>query len=196
MVSSLNGRNMKAEYISRKGTWREVADCANVTIHRSEGIKEPSSQWKRKMLLCEHSPIRELFFDFKWTELKYWISVHFVRHKIGIEHFVRTQRTDRTGIERDYLTQDSLVEHRICVNAQALINISRKRLCNSASRETREAWIAILEIIKNIEPELYSVCVPDCIYRGFCYEYRSCGYNKTEDYKTRLRKYREGISSG
>jgi hypothetical protein len=142
------------------------------------------------MLLCEHSPIRELTFDFKWRELKYWVSVHFIRHKIGIEHYVRSQRTDRTGIDRNELSQDSLVEHRISVNAQAMINISRKRLCTNASKETREAWTAILETIKESEPELYSVCVPDCIYRGWCYEYKSCGYYQTKEYQERLEKYR------
>lgn len=185
---------MKAEFISRKGSWREVADCANVTIHKGEGINEPSSKWKRRMLLCEHSPIRELFFDFKWTELKYWVSVHLVRHKIGIEHFVRSQRTDRTGVARDELPQDSPVEHRICVNAQAMINISRKRLCNNASPETKTAWQAVLETIKDKEPELYSVCVPDCIYRGYCYEFKSCGYYKTEEFKKCLTEYRENIN--
>lgn len=185
---------MKAEYKDRKGTWREVADYANVTIHKDEGLNEPSSKWKRKMLLCEHSPIRGLFFDFKWTDLKYWVSVHFVRHKIGIEHYVRSQRTDRTGVDRDSLAQDSIVEHRICANAQAMINISRKRLCNNASKETKEAWMAILETIKEKEPEIYSVCVPDCIYRGWCYEYKSCGYYKTEDFKKRLEEYRKDIN--
>jgi hypothetical protein len=185
---------MKAEYITTKGSWREVADCANLTINKGEGTNEPSSKWKKRMLLCEHSPIRELFFDFKWTELKYWVSVHFVRHKIGIEHYVRSQRADRTGINRDELSQDSLVEHRICVNLHSIINISRKRLCNNASKETKEAWSAILETIKDKEPELYSICVPDCIYRGFCYEFKCCGYSKTDEYNNQLKEYRENIN--
>lgn len=186
---------MKAELISKKGTWREVADCANVTINKSEGVNEPSPKWKRRMLLCEHSPIRELFFDFKWTELKYWVSVHLVRHKIGIEHFVRTQRSDRSGVERDSLRQDSPVEHRISVNAQAMINISRKRLCMGASPETREAWKAVLETIKEKESEIYQACVPDCIYRGWCYEYKTCGYSKSAEFQEKLAKYREDINS-
>ena len=186
---------MKADLVSKKGTWREVADCANVTINKGEGNNEPSSKWKKRMLLCEHSPIRILFFDFKWTELKYWVSVHLVRHKIGIEHFVRTQRSDRSGVDRDGLRQDSPVEHRISVNAQAMISISRKRLCMNASPETREAWTAVVEKLKESENELYNVCVPDCIYRGWCYEYKSCGYFNTEAFQKRLAGYREGINS-
>ena len=186
---------MQARLVSRKGTWREVADCANVTVHRGQGTREPPSAWKRRMLLCEHSPIRELVFDFQWIGLKYWVSVHFVRHKVGIEHFVRTQREDRTGIERDGLPQGSPVEHRISVNAQAMIQISRRRLCRGASPETREAWAAVLECIRTSEPELFSVCVPDCIYRGRCYEMKSCGYAGTEAYARCLAEYRDGAGA-
>lgn len=182
-------------FLGTHGTWREVADSANTTINKEAGTKEPSSQWKLRMLLCEHSPIRQLFLKCKWYNLKYWVSVHFVRHKIGIEHWVRTQRTDRTNINRDQLPQGNLVEHEFEANMQAFINISRKRLCNQASKETREAWQAVLDSIKDIHPELHKVCVPDCIYRGWCYEFKSCGYHKTPDFTEKLKEYRNGINS-
>lgn len=185
---------MKAKYLGTKGTWREVADSANTTINKEVGTKEPSSLWRRRMLLCEHSPIRQLFIKCKWYELKYWVSVHFVRHKFGIEHWVRTQREDRTGIDRDDLPQGNLVEHEFLADAQAMINISRKRLCRQASKETREAWQAILDEIKDEQPELFEVCVPDCIYRGWCFEYKSCGYHKTPEYQNKLNAYRNGIN--
>lgn len=185
---------MRVEFLGIKGTWRDVADSANTTINREPGQNEPSSSWKRKMLLCEHSPIRQFFIKIKWFDLKYWVSVHIVRHKIGIEHWVRTQRTDLTGLKRDDLAQDSEVEHEILANAQAVINISRKRLCNKASKETREAWGEVLASIKEHEPELFDVCVPECIYRGWCYEYKSCGYHRTEEFKQRLENYRNGIN--
>jgi hypothetical protein len=186
---------MKCKLIKIKGTWRQVADSANTTIHREEGIKEPSSQWKRRMLLAEHSPVRQITVKAKWYDLKYWVSVHLVRHKIGVEHWVRTQRTDRTGTNRDNLPQGNLVEHEIEANAQAIINISRKRLCNQASKETREAWQAFLDSFKDKEPELYSVCVKECIYRGFCPEYNSCSYHKTKAFEEELAKYRENINT-
>lgn len=185
---------MKVKFLGIRGSWRDVADSARTTINKEAGEKEPSSSWKRRMLLCEHSPIRQLFIKCKWYELKSWVSVHFVRHKFGIEHWVRTQREDRTGVNRDELPQGSLVEHEFTATAQAMINISRKRLCSQASKETREAWQEVLNSIKDTEPELYRVCVPDCIYRGWCYEYKSCGYHKTEKYKEQLSRYREGIN--
>jgi hypothetical protein len=185
---------MRVKLLGIKGTWREVADSANTTIHLEAGEKEPSPKWKRRMLLCEHSPIRQHIIKCKWYDIKSWVSVHFVRHKVGIEHWVRTQRTDRTKIDRDELPQDNLIEHEFEANMQACINISRKRLCRLASQETREAWQLVLEQIKESEPELYNVCVPDCIYRGWCYEFKSCGFHKTEAYQEKLSEYRSGIN--
>lgn len=185
---------MRVEFLGVKGKWQEVAAAAYTTINKDAGDKEPTSLWKRRMLLCEHSPIRHLQIMCKWHELMYWVSVHFVRHKIGIEHWVRTQREDRTGIERETLSQGNLVEHEILANAQAFINISRKRLCHQASKETREAWSEALNAIKDEQPEIFAVCVPDCIYRGWCYEYKSCGYHLTDKYRRALADYRREIN--
>ena len=118
-------------------------------------------------------------------------SVHMVRHKIGIEHWVSTQRSDRTGINRDDLLQGALVNHACEADAQALINISRKRLCSCASPETRKAWQLVKEEVAKTEPELASCMVKECIYRGFCPEMFSCGYDKTKDFQDKLKVYRQ-----
>ena len=185
---------MKANLLSIKGTWREVADAARTTIGLEAGTGEPSSSWKRRMILAEHSPIRKLHINWKWTDLLWWVQTHFTRHHVGVEWFVSTSRTDRTGIDRSTIGQDAPVNVEGVANPQAIIYISRKRLCNQASKETREAWKAFLETFKESEPELYGACVPDCIYRGWCYEYKSCGYHLTENYKERLVEYRAGIN--
>lgn len=185
---------MKCEFIKSKGTWRDVANSARTTINMEKGENEPTSHWKRKMLLSEHSPIRQITIKAKWYDMKYWVSVHFTRHWLGITHWVRTQRSDRSNMDRDRLEQAALIEHEFEANAQAIINISRRRLCNQASRETREAWIAFLNEIKEDQPELVDACVPDCVYRGHCYEYKSCNYHKSEAYKVWLEKYRKGIN--
>lgn len=163
------------------------------TIGKTTG-KYPDKNWKRRLIISEHSPIRRIKFYWRWKDLKSWVSVHFVRHHIGIDHWVSTQRTDRTGINRDEKPQGAFVNHGCEANAQAIINISRKRLCNCASIETRKAWIAVKEEIKKVEPELASCMVKECIYRGFCPEMFSCGYYKTEEYKKELAKYRKGIN--
>lgn len=181
---------MKAELLKDLADWEDVLDSARTTIGKESLGKKPSSKFKKQILLAEHSPIRSLLFRFKWRDLLSWVSVHFVRHKIGIEHYVRSQRTDRTGIDRNELKQSELIEHEIFLNAQAMINISRKRLCTKASKETREAWKAVLYRIKDKQPELYSVCVPECIYRGFCPEFKGCKFIESDEAKDQLNEYR------
>lgn len=155
--------------------WQEIKDATMTTIGLKTG-KYPTSDWKLKLLISEHSPIRRLRIKWKWEALKSWVSVHFVRHKFGIEHQVSTKRTDRTGVNRDELRQDELVVHEFDANAQAIINISRRRLCYQASKETREAWINFLNELKDIESELHTVCVPECVYRCGCPEVFKCNF--------------------
>lgn len=186
--------------------WDSVKEAARTTINKDGSGKEPSDEWKKKILIAEHSPIRLFTVGWKWKDLKSWVSVHFVRHHEGINHFVSTQRTDRTGVNRDDLPQSSLVTHQCNANAQALINISRKRLCNQASKETREAWRELIDSVKEYEPILTSVCVPECVYRGGCTErFNPCGFwekisadwtkEQISDVEERYRLYNEWLDS-
>lgn len=184
---------MEVKIREYQDNWQNIKNATMTTIDKDSGVY-PTSEWKRRLLMSEHSPIRKLKLGWKWYSLPYWVSTHFVRHWLGIVHFVRTQRTDRTNVDRNDLPQGALVEHEVEANAQAMINISRKRLCMCASPETTQAWKKVLKEVEKIEPELASVCVPDCIYRGHCYEMFSCGYHKTEAFKKRLSEYRKGIN--
>lgn len=184
---------MRVQIRDYTDNWKNIKNATMTTINKDEGVY-PHSEWKRKLLLSEHSPIRKLTIGWKWYDLKSWVSVHLVRHKFGIDHFVRTQRTDRTNVNRDELQQGSLVEHEVDANAQSIINISRKRLCMCASKETRDAWKEALDKIKTVEPELVKCCVKECVYRGHCYEMFSCGYHKTDVFKRELDEYRQDIN--
>lgn len=179
-----------------KPDWNRVLNAARRTVGKKPIKKEPSQSFKKKILLAEHSPIRLLEYDFTWEDIKQWITVHIARHHQGCEKFIHSQRTDRNeklkGLNRDDLPQGLLNDMDMTCNAQSFINISRKRLCNCASKETREAWTAVIEYLKEIDPELAAVCVPECIYRGFCPEFdRCCGYCNTEAFKKRLEEYRK-----
>lgn len=182
---------MKIKFLKTIGNWRNVADAARTTIRKDEGDKEPSSRWKKNILLAEHSPIRKLMFNWKWEDLPSWVSVHFVRHKFGIEHFVSTQRSDRTGTDRNSARQDAPVVHECFANAQSIMFISRRRLCSQASKETREAWKLVVNEIAKTEPELAECCVPECVYRGFCPEFKSCGFCGSNAWKKQVEEYRK-----
>ena len=199
---------------SPKADWIRVVNAARRTWGKKPINHEPSDSFKKKVLLAEHSPIRLLEYDFTIEDVRQWVTVHLVRHHEGCEKFVHSQRQDinadienitkkvievlaDAGMlkdgwrERDYMFQGEYNDMDMTCNAQAFINISRKRLCACASPETREAWKLVIEMLKEVDPILASKCVPECVYRGFCPEAgRCCGYCNTEAYKERLKDYR------
>ena len=70
--------------------WKKIKSACMTTISKEAGDKELSSEWKRKLLLCEHSPIRRGTISWKFDEIPYCISTHFVRHHEGVEKWVST----------------------------------------------------------------------------------------------------------
>ena len=184
--------------IEQVTSWTRVLNAARRTIGKEPLTKEPSDSWKAKMLLAEHSPIRLLEYDWSWSKIKQWVTAHLVRHHEGCEKFVHSQRGDRRAIleeydvqTRDKLPQGALNDMDMSANAQALINISRKRLCSCASKETREAWTKVKESVREVDPVLADKMVPECLYRGFCPEFMNpCGYANTRKYQEDLIKYR------
>jgi hypothetical protein len=198
-----------------KADWTRVVNAARRTWGKEPINHEPSDKFKKEILLAEHSPIRLLEYDFTIADIRQWVTVHLVRHHEGCEKFVHTQRQDindqiekitkeviricqeegltRDGWRaRDYLFQGQENDMDMTCNAQAFINISRKRLCiGCASPETRKAWEIVIEKLEEIDPILAEKCVPECLYRGFSPEKkRCCGYINTKAAQDRLEKYR------
>ena len=174
--------------------WKRALNAARRTIGKKSLDKEPSNSWKAKMLLAEHSPIRLIEYEWTWSDIMQWVTTHLVRHHEGCEKFVHSQRGDRRAIleeynvsSRDELPQGATNDMDMTANAQALISISRKRLCSCASKETREAWKQVKEEVRKVDPVMADKMVPECIYRGFCPEFMNpCGYANTEKYKQDL----------
>jgi len=147
--------------------------------------------WQR-WLRAEHSMIRVFLLSIEMTDIPYYVSVHLVRHKFGVEHFVRSQRPtsmNPVGYDRNEAPQNALVNHTMVLNPQALINISRKRLCNKADPATKRLWQYVRDVIsRHSNPyvaAIASVMVPDCEYRGSCHEVVPCGkYNELKRHIT------------
>lgn len=181
--------------------WKKIKSACMTTISKDAGDKEPSDIWKRKLLLCEHSPIRRGTVSWKWPEIPYAISTHFARHHEGCEKFVATERTDRTGVQREERSQMNPVMMEMDANIQALINISKKRMCTCADPTTRLYWKAVWEAIREYDENIAWAMVPECIRDGGCPEYQPCGLfekfaeglTKEElmDIKTRYDKFNE-----
>ena len=165
---------MKTEILKIKGDWEEVVNDCRSTVGKGELGQEPSEAFKRRILIAEHSPIRDLIVKWRWRDMPHWVTVHWVRHKW--ECFVRTQRSDRTGIPREKLPQDEPQTFVGEANAQHLIDTWRKRLCCQASPETRKYAEDFKRELSKTQPELADVLVPNCVYRCGCPELQPCKF--------------------
>lgn len=157
-----------------KGDWNEILNDCRLTVGKEPLDKEPSIGFKKRILIAEHSPIRDVWFKWTWKNIKYWIAMHWKTHHW--ESKVTTQRTDRTGTNREKSSQDAPVNFIGDANIQHLIDTMRKRLCYQASKETREYAEDLKYAIHKLEPEIADVLVPNCIYRCGCPEMDSCQY--------------------
>lgn len=161
-----------------EGTWTDVKNTCRLTSNKDATDTPVTKDFKIKLLISEHSPITSLIFSWIWPKIPSWVSVHFARHWLGWQKWVSTRRSDRTGVDRRKLPQDEPVTMKIEANTQALINVSKRRLCFQASHETRKYMEAIKSNIAKTEPEIALTMVPSCIYRWGCPEFTSCGLFK------------------
>lgn len=147
---------------------RMAAEC---TLH--PGAKSKATHMG--MLQCEHSPIRTQIYLIHMEGIKTFVSVHLVRHKIGVEHFVQSMRDDRAGILK-VVDRNTPVSHTMLVNAQALISMGRRRLCYKAHAATVGTMTAVRKSVRDVDPAMSRFIVPECVYRnGLCPEHKECG---------------------
>ena len=174
----------KFNFTPNEETWIRTKNHCRTTDNKDFTEKSPTGVFKRKLLMSEHSPIRLLEFDWSWKSIPYWVSTEWSRHKF--EKFISSQRDDRLidDIPRAEKPQGALVNFDGYANMQNLIDVARKRLCYKATPEARglaeDLKLAMFDEGFMDESE---VLVPNCIYRGGCPEFTSCGlYKRFLDY--------------
>ena len=164
----------RTEILKIKGDWEEVVNDCRSTVGKGELGHAPSRRFKREIMIAEHSPIRDIIVKWRWRDMPHWVTVHWARHKF--EKFIRTQRSDRTGIPREKLPQDEPQTFVGEGNAQHLIDAWRKRLCRMAAPQTREYAEDLKLELYFSQPELSDVLVPNCVYRCGCPEMIGCTF--------------------
>ena len=196
--------------------WEYALDAARFTIGkplRPLPHKKPSDDFIKKSIMAEHSPIKLVQYRVIIKNLRQWVGVHLLRHEHMLP-YICTQRNDRNeSIEeivkricdellqmiqeeqpdfnpRNLLPQGTCNDHMFWLNAQTFINISRRRLCREASKETQIVWKMIIKELSKVDHILPYFLVPMCVYRGFCPEMESCGYCLTKQYKEDVSDYR------
>ena len=175
---------MKVEVIKypTEADWMLVKKCTLVTVGK-ETNKPPTEKFKRDLLKSRHSPIRELKFVFYLKDVPYWVSVHLCRH-IHAQPYVKTQRNDRQReYDRNSAPQDAPVDMMWSMDAEELITIANKRLCNLASKETRDVIKTICKKVIALCPEFEKELVPMCVRNGgVCHEIFPCGRMRNKSF--------------
>ena len=146
-------------------------EFATATVDAGRNVKASKRYW----FWTGHSPIRMFKYFIKLKGLKTFISVHLVRHKIGVEHAVTSKRTDLRVNPDELVTRDTPVVHVMDINAQSLMSMAEKRLCLKSHSETVGVMRRIKKEIAKVEPELAPFLVPHCVSHGsICPEKQIC----------------------
>lgn len=178
----------KTEFNAIICDWVRVKNHCRTTDNKGFTEKEPSEEFKNKLLISEHSPIRLIEYDWTWKGMPYWVHAELARHKF--EKFISTQRDDRVknDIPRGKKPQDTPVQFDGYANQQNLIDAWRKRLCYKATPEARSYAVSFKRALKEAGYVAEAaVLVPNCVYRCGCPEFTECGFFK---------KFRQQASSG
>lgn len=142
----------------------------------SEPKTGPSEKLVHDCLTARHSPIRVLNFAFLIEDIPSNISVHLCRHVHAVP-FVSSLRNDRQDrMDGDAAPRNTPVDMILYCNAEEMMTIANKRLCNKAAYLTRRVvQMMCLEALEKM-PELERLLVPMCEYHGgVCHEIESCG---------------------
>ena len=155
-----------------KGDWQDVVDGCRATVKKPPLGHEPSDEFKRRILIAEHEPIREIWIKWRWDNIPYAIAMHWKTHIWPSR--TNTSRSDRTGVDRSERSQMDPVNFEASSNPQHLIDSWRKRLCGQADPTTRMYAEDYKAELHDVEPEISDTMVPNCVYRCGCPEEKPC----------------------
>lgn len=182
--------------------WLNIKNLCRATISMDKSEVEPAQEWKRKLLIARHSPLRAGEIQWKWNEIPYAISTHFARH-VHSEKWISTSRADRTEIkDRSERSQMDNVSMTMRSNIDALQAMAEKRLCFQADETTRGYMEDLVEAVGEYDKDVAWSLVPTCIRTAGCPEkFGKCQFFEklTEDWtkeeivdiQTRYDKYNE-----
>lgn len=152
--------------------------CVVGTMGKESSVP-PTEQFIHKILRARHSPAKELVFKFVLRDVPYWVSVHLVRHNIGVNWYVESQRNDRQDkYDRNAARQDAPITMRCTINAMELMHIANMRLCRQAAEETRTLVQEMCDQVEMAFPPIKGLLVPMCQYTRQCNEIKPCWANK------------------
>lgn len=118
---------------------------------------------------ARHSVIYAVQFWIDLEGIDERVHTHLVRSHNGFIPWVTSQRPDRGGVP-------GLRDMSILCNAEALIILAQKRLCQRAWSGTRLVVAAIRGQVAKLDPDLAAVMRPRCVWERGCREAQPCGW--------------------
>lgn len=169
--------------IERHGVdWLGVLNIARLTQNKPPATKEPSEEWKRKLITSRHSPLRLIQF-LVVGEVPGFVCTHLARHTYqSPQPFIGTGRPDIMHTDKRPL-DTAIRPFALYFNADSWIDIYEQRSCRKASRETREIVDSIRIKISKIEPLIADMSFRPCEKYGRCNEFEPCDYIGSGIYK-------------
>ena len=152
--------------VEKKTDFSLMEEAMRFTSGKNVELTRGNIDW---MFDAEHSPVRTQIYVVKMYDIPTYVSVHLTRHKLGVEHYVKSNRKTK-----EVVTRDTPVDHMMVLNAQALMTMCRSRLCQKADKTTNLVMTLIKEEMKGLDSVMATYMVPMCIYRGRCPEKYSC----------------------
>ena len=168
--------NTKTKITEYNVNWLNIKDACMQTISK-QAKTTPPEEWKRKLIISRHSPIRRGVISWKWDNIPFYVMGHFVRHHVGCTPYVATSREDRTDIPREERKQTDNVSMQMDANIQALIDMAEKRLCTQSDKVTKEYMEALKDAITEYDETIGWALAPSGIYKCGCPEkFGNCTY--------------------
>ena len=169
--------------VTRLGAdWKTVLRVARITQNKPDTGKEPSDDWKKKLILSRHSPLRMIEFLIE-GEAKGFVLNHIARHTYqSPKPFIGTAREDITGVKRP--SDTAIRPFALYINADALIEMCEQRMCFKAHADTMMLVHEIITNVSYVEPLLAEVLkFTPCEKTGICREFTPCFYEDIKDRK-------------
>ena len=138
--------------------------------------------------IAENAAAKQLYFKTMKDIAASYNNLADTLKKVNIENGMEERAAEKKAIEdaRYVLPNACTTKMIVTMNARSLMNFFKLRCCNRAQWEIRELACQMLELVKNVAPNVFSDAGPACV-RGGCSEGKmSCG--KADEVRLKFKK--------
>lgn len=169
---------------------------AQITRHRHASFSVQSQRYVKEMdfefitppQIAENAASKQLYLKTMKDIAASYNSLADTLKKVNIENGMEERAAEKKAIEdaRYVLPNACTTKMIVTMNARSLMNFFKLRCCNRAQWEIRELACQMLELVKNVAPNVFSDAGPACV-RGGCSEGKmSCG--KADEVRLKFKK--------